>query len=135
MFDSTGGIVIGEPKGRIHRTRAIDEQLDRGIERRHPEQGLARDRQRLTAGRDDAEFGGSAKQRIGQLRARSDHVLTVVQDQEQVPPLKVIRQSTCPGSPSLLAHAKRRRNRLWNERFIGKRREFHKPHAVFVVVQ
>ena len=63
--------------------RVLD-ALRRHIERRDPVDVLAGDAQRLAAGRQTARAGAGAQQRLGHAGRRLDHVLAVVEDQQEL---------------------------------------------------
>ena len=121
------------------RAGAIEEQLDRGIvaERRDRDEVLARDRQRLAAGRDDPQARAGAEQRVGQRRGGADQVLAVVEAEDRLAveqhvdqPLEpVARRRARAVEHGALAQAERGQRGGHDLDLGGDRRELDHPHA------
>ncbi len=114
--------VEGEPPG--GRGRPRHEQPDRvgprhrgrvrpvrEFQRRHTPEGLAGDVQRLAAGRQDPQPGRGPQQHLGQLGGLVDHVLAVVEHQQQ-PPVAQRVHEPLPGRGAVRADVERDENGL-----------------------
>ena len=81
-------------------------------ERRHSPRRLAGNPQRLTARGEDRQAGRGAEQRLGELGARGNHVLAVVEHQEHPAIAQLIRQRLDQRSVRRLPDVEDRRDRL-----------------------
>ena len=79
-------VVVGELERRAGGLGAGDEQRDGvvGRERRHGPDGLAADAQPLAARGEEPQAGAATQQVLGDLGGRGDHVLAVVEHDQQL---------------------------------------------------
>ena len=104
-------------------------------QRGHAEGYLTGDAQRFAAGCKDGEFRAGLKQRICQARTRIDHVLAVIQDQQQLFVLEVILQQCNHLRARLLAQAQGAGGEGGHQGRIRQRRQLHQPDAIGVLLQ
>ncbi len=115
-FGHGRGIPVGDAKGRLRRDRALDEQVHRfelhqGLggdcpavigdrERRHRIVRLARDVQRLAAGRQDLQTRARLQHLLRELGAGVDQVFAIVEDEQQSPVLDAFISASDTGRPA-----------------------------------
>ena len=90
--DDLAGLPFGAEAG-LDRPGAIDEELDGGRlgQACHRHQDFAGDAERLAARRDQSETGHRADQGLGQCGRPVDHVLTVVEDDDEGSPGQMVQ--------------------------------------------
>jgi hypothetical protein len=86
--------------------------------------------QRLPAGGQHPHIIGAEQQPAAQLRRRADHLLAVIQHQQQLPPGQRARQRIGRRHRGQLPDPKRRRHRRRHLRRILHRRQLGQPHPV-----
>ena len=142
------GLALGERESGLVELGALDEELDGGRLRQRLEARRARrqrqrlhdvgllpgDAQRDAAGRQDANVGRGAQDRAGELCARVDHLLAVVEDQHHRAGLEVRRQRLQQRPPRFLAHAEHARRLARDQRSVADRLQVDEPDAVGVQV-
>ena len=137
-------VVEGEAGGR--RPGPLDEEANRLVaeevvavdrsfrirerERRHAEDRLALDSQRLAAGRDDRDPGGRAKQRIGDRRCGDEDVLAVVQHEQERPPGQELGHGGVQIPAGQRPHIERGGDRLHDVRRLGHGRELDEHRSI-----
>ena len=99
-------------------------------QRRQPVPGLPGHPQRLPAGRQHPHIIAGRQQPGAQLRRRADHVLAVIQHQQQLLPGQHPRQRLGRRHPRLLPHPQRRRHHRRHLRRVPHRRQLRQPHPV-----
>jgi hypothetical protein len=110
--------------GRIRVIRARQRQ------RAQPVPGLPGHPQRLPAGRQHPHIITGHQQPRTQLRRRADHVLAVIQHQQQLPPGQHPRQDPGRRPARLLPHPQRRRHHGRHQRRVVHRGQLGQPHPV-----
>ena len=124
--------------------RPIDEQLHcvrarnrrriglRVGQRQHAQRidALGADAQWLPAGGDDAHVGRFAQQGVHQVGAGAQHVLAVVEDQQQLLPAQVVAQGLLQRLARGFLDAEHLRQRAAHQRRIEQRGEVDEPDAV-----
>ena len=90
-------------------------------QRPQPVPGLPGHPQRLPAGRQHPHIITGSQQPGAQLRRHADHVLTVIQHQQQLLPTKYPRQGPGRRETWLLPHAQRRRYHGRHQRRVAHR--------------
>jgi hypothetical protein len=110
----------------------VREQADRlGLDhRRHPPDGLAGHAERLAAGGQHRHLRAGAQQRVHQLGGGVDHVLAVVQADQQPPIPEVHGQRPQGPAGGLDHHPGAGRHQLGHPRGIGHRAQIDPPDAV-----
>jgi hypothetical protein len=115
---------------------ALDEQphtLRRGAvpdaERRDRPQVLVRDPQALAAGGHDLDGGGAGQDPLDQLRYGVEHVLTVVQHQQPLAPLKGSRHALGHRHTGPLGDTQHRRHCVGHRRGVTHGPQLDHPHS------
>ena len=130
-----GGAVGEEP----HRLRVTDRAHVIAVGwRAHggdPVDALALDAQRLTAGREQPDVRAVPKQDVGELGARVEDVLAVVQQHEQAPLADRFDERADDGAARVLRYGKHIRDGDRDEIRVLKRGEIRKPHPVAGAIQ
>ena len=137
-----GAVLIGQREPRIRRAGPVGEQRHRprdvviGIaraghrQRRQPVHRLARDPQRLPAGRQDPHVITGLQQARAQFSGRADHMLAVIQHHQQLPAGQHPRHRLRRRPPRLLPHPQRHRHHRRNPRRIPHRGKLGQPRPV-----
>ena len=86
--------------------------------------------QRLPAGGQHPHIIGAEQQPAAQLRRRADHVLAVIQHQQQLPPGQRVRQRVGRRHRGQVPDPQRRRHRGRHLRRVPHRRQLRQPHPV-----
>ena len=123
----------GPVREQRHRLRppAIRRVTGRGQgQRAQPVPGLPGHRQRLPAGRQHPHIITRRQQPGAQLRGRADHVLAVIQHQQQLLPGQHPRQRLGHRRPRLLPYPQRRGHHRRDLRRVPHRRQFRQPRPV-----
>ena len=93
------------------------------------------DFQQLAARRQDLDARTRLQQLLRELRTGVRDVLAVVEDQQELPILDMLKQCVRDPAPRLLLDPERRRHRLRHQPRIRERRELDEPYAIGKVVQ
>jgi hypothetical protein len=128
-----GGLVGGvEGKARPDLAAALEEQPQRIVlaELGKVPDDLACDRKRLAAGRQQRDLGTAREQRAGQLGGGVEHVLAVVETEQQPPGGELRRQRGRRALHRLDEHAERGGHLLAHAGRIGDAGQLHPPDAV-----
>ena len=121
-------------RGRVAADRcAIGRRLRRHLERRHAIDVLARRAQRLAAGREDARVRTGAQQRLGHARRRLDHVLAVVEHEQELLAAQRRGHALRRAGAGWQREPERGGDRDRDQLGIGQRRQLGDPDAVGVV--
>ncbi len=99
-------------------------------ERRHPEDGLALDPQRLAARRDDRDARSRAQQHVGHSRRGDEDVLAVVQHEQERPAAQELGDRGIEVVAGQRPHVERGRNRLLDVRRLGHGRQLDEHRSV-----
>jgi hypothetical protein len=91
---------------------------------------LARDAQRLAAGRQDTQLPAVEYELLGDLGANVDQVFAVVEDQQQLLLCEVLLQQFHHGAAALLGQVEHAPDRLGHQRGVCERRKLHDPDTV-----
>ena len=102
--------------------------LDR--QRRHRPQALARDPQAFTAGGEHRHARAVPHDLGHQLRGPVEHVLAVVEHEQQGPAAQVLDERLLDREQRTLLHAQRRGDGVPDRAAVGERRELAQPAAV-----
>lgn len=145
QLDDCADVGAGDRKPRLRERRALDEepyggrlvgQLWRDGVRRvrqreglHLEDDLTRDTQRLPARRQDPERGGVAQQERTDLGRCREHMLAVVEHQQERSGSQIVDQDL-GGGPRRFPKAQHRGDGLRDDRRVGNRRQFHEPDPI-----
>ena len=139
------GVVAVEGKSRRCGIGPLDEQSDRlvldelarlegvlgirDVERRNPELDLSPYAQRFAARGKDRELRRGAQQGVRKLGRRCEQMLAIVDNKEER--TRRGKLDDCIDEPlaGQRAHVERRRNRVWHEPGIGKRRQLDESRA------
>ena len=141
-----GGVCCSQREVRQARLRALDEERDRG----DPRQLLESAAERSAAGSGRGGTGnsrsprtcsgsrlvarmvssGQAASKRGHVRRGLQHLLAVVEDEQQPLAGEVSGQRVAQRLPGDLPHAERGGNRRYDERRIGQRREIDEEDAI-----
>ncbi|HSC24319.1 MAG TPA: hypothetical protein VLG08_11440 [Casimicrobiaceae bacterium] len=103
-------------------------------QRGHPIDDLTRYAKRLAAGDDDRYACAPPQHRVGQLRARREQVLGIVEHQEQTHRAQVLGERLQHRLAGLLLQSERRDRRLGDEIRIPQRGELDEPCAIAVAM-
>jgi hypothetical protein len=109
--------------------------VGRNAHRRHPVHVLPADAQRLPAGGQQGQVRAAPQQRVGQLGARPDHVLAVVQQHQQAPPAHRLGHRVHDRAARLLSDAQHVGHRQGHQIRIAQRRQIGEPNPVSGAVQ
>ena len=123
----------GPVREQRHRLRppAVRRVTGRGQgQRPQPVPGLPGHRQRLPAGRQHPHIITGRQQPGAQLRGRADHVLAVIQHQQQLLPGQHPRQRLGRRHPRLLPYPQRRGHHRRDLRRVPHRRQLRQPRPV-----
>ncbi len=127
---ASGGRRVGDV-GPV-RSGPIDEQdgrlLDR--QRRHRPDLLAADSQHLPAGRQHRDPGAVRDDRLGQPGGVVEHVLAVVQHQQQLPPAQILDHGLLDRQPVPATDPQRRRHGVADRAAVRQGCQFTPPHPV-----
>jgi hypothetical protein len=137
-------------EGGLDEPRALDEEARRlvldellgararaGIgrgERRHAPGYLARNPEQLAAGREQARVRAAPRDPVGEVRARADQVLAVVEHDQDRGVVQVVDERRLRRPGRLLGRTDRAEHRARHERLVAERREVDYPDAVWVVL-
>lgn len=140
------GVRFGHGKPGLNQTGPVDKQTHRlalrhgiGRERlsrvRQRQRGDAPDgfsihAERFPAGHQDVQPRRRAQQRLDQRRTGGDQVLTVIEQQQELPGTEVVRQRFDQRSDLPLSNVQHRCHRLHDERRLRQGRQIHGPDAV-----
>jgi hypothetical protein len=139
---------LGDDKARLEQADALDQHLHRfgrrqrleiGIrrgqrQRRHDVDLLAGNLQRLATARQDTDFRRRLQERRRERGAGGDHVLAVVEHQQQAPGLEMIGERLRELRAGSLLNAQHLGDRARDEKRIRDRRELDEPHAIGIGV-
>ena len=98
--------------------------------RSQPVPGLPGHRQRLPAGRQDLHVIAGQQQPRAQTSGRADHMLAVIQHQQQLLPGQHPRHRISGRLPRLLRYPQRRRHHRGHQGRVPHRRQLCQPHPV-----
>ena len=119
---------VGEQR---HRLRPLGPLIRaRHSQRPQPVPRLPRHSQRLPAGRQDLQIIGGRQQPPAQLRSPLDHMLAIIQHQQQLQPGQHPGQRLRRRHTRLPPHPQRRRHHRRHQHRITDRRQLHQPHPV-----
>ena len=120
---------VGEQR---HRRRSPEVRITRARhrQRRQPVPGLPGDPQRLATSRQHPHIISGRQQPGAQPGGRPDHVLAIVQHQQQLLAGEHPRQRLNSGNPRLIPYPQRRRHHRGHQRRIPHRRQLRQPHPV-----
>ena len=140
------GVLVRERERRLCHERPVDEQPDRlvpldsvwsghpvgigGGERWDEPRGLAGDVQGLPAGRQDAKPRRSTQQGLRQVGHVVDDVFAVVEHEQELLVLKVIRERLLQRPRRLFLDLERERHGTLDLRPVGQGREIDQPDAI-----
>ena len=129
------GAVDEEPHGLRGGDRAHVIVIGRGVEGRDQVDALAVDAQRLTARREQRDVPAIPEQGVGQLGARVDDVLAVVQQHEQAPLADRLDESVENRAARVLRDAEHLGHGGRDQVRVLQRGEIREPHSVAGAVQ
>ena len=130
-----GGPVRQQPHRLAGQDRPGVSAVARSAHGRHPVDALSADAERLAAGGQQRQVRAAPQQRVGQLRARADHVLTVVQQYQQDSPAHRIHQRVQHRTARLLPHPQHVSHRHRDQIRVTQRGKIREPYPVPGAIQ